>query len=107
MSGRVEKRLSRKTIEKLSLAENIEFDGTLADMPCTYCFRNKKSCIMADNSARCSECVRRGRSCDGTKVASSRESFARGSAWSGVLTFGSEPSFDTGEASESRRRSSE
>ncbi|KAI8660043.1 hypothetical protein NCS56_01222900 [Fusarium sp. Ph1] len=40
-------------------------------MPCSYCFKHKKECLMAEDLARCSECIRRGRSCDGTRVASS------------------------------------
>ncbi|KAH7208363.1 hypothetical protein BKA60DRAFT_577882 [Fusarium oxysporum] len=41
-------------------------------MPCTYCFKNKKECRFDDveKSSRCLECVRRGRSCDGVRVAS-------------------------------------
>jgi len=40
-------------------------------MPCTFCHRNKLSCKMADDSSRCLECVRRGRTCDGLFVGAS------------------------------------
>ncbi|KAK4095871.1 hypothetical protein N658DRAFT_502222 [Parathielavia hyrcaniae] len=39
-------------------------------MPCSWCFRRNLACRMAAGSSRCSECVRRGRSCDGSSVAS-------------------------------------
>lgn len=70
MSGRISKR-SRKTAERRDLSAIIDRQGAEADMPCTYCFRNKKPCRFDDKSTRCSECVRRGRSCDGTFVANS------------------------------------
>lgn len=75
MSGRIEKRLlkpkSKKTDERIVLAGVVDDTGQSADMPCTFCFRNNKPCRMAGESSRCSECVRRGRSCDGVLVASS------------------------------------
>ncbi|KAF4463895.1 hypothetical protein FALBO_9278 [Fusarium albosuccineum] len=71
MSSRVSKRSARKTEERKFLSELVESSGTAADMPCSYCFKHRKECLMADDSARCSECIRRGRSCDGTRVASS------------------------------------
>ncbi|CAF3615951.1 unnamed protein product [Fusarium graminearum] len=42
-------------------------------MPCSYCFSKKLECRFddMDRSSRCIECVRRGRSCDGVRVASS------------------------------------
>ncbi|KAK4107657.1 hypothetical protein N656DRAFT_785137 [Canariomyces notabilis] len=39
-------------------------------MPCSWCFKRTVPCRMAASSSRCAECVRRGRSCDGSSVAS-------------------------------------
>lgn len=39
-------------------------------MPCTYCFKNNKPCRFLPPATKCSECTRRGRSCDGQSVAS-------------------------------------
>jgi hypothetical protein len=77
MSGRIEKGYneiskSKKSCERAVLASLIDESGVDADMPCTYCFKNNKACRMNGDSSRCSECVRRGRSCDGVLVASSR-----------------------------------
>ena len=54
----------------VDLAEAIALTGVGADMPCSYCFRHDLSCRMAEESSRCSECARRGRSCDGGLVGS-------------------------------------
>ncbi|SCO91359.1 uncharacterized protein FRV6_15487 [Fusarium oxysporum] len=40
-------------------------------MPYTRCFRAGKKCLMSADSARCSECIRSKKSCDGTRVVSS------------------------------------
>lgn len=71
MSGRIEKPKSRKTQSRLALASAIELSGTATEMPCTRCFRQNLACKMDEKSSRCAECVRVGRSCDGTFVASS------------------------------------
>ena len=71
MTDRVSKSVSRKTRERNLLASFIQSQGTVADMPCTYCFRKKVSCRIIQDSSRCQECVKRGRSCDGVLVASS------------------------------------
>lgn len=72
MSGRISKRTSTKTAQRAVLAAQIESDGVEV-MPCSYCYRQQKVCRVAANSSRCSECARRGRSCDGVGVASARE----------------------------------
>ncbi|KAI7762650.1 hypothetical protein LZL87_014273 [Fusarium oxysporum] len=71
MSSRISKSINRKTKERKFLAKSIKLSRKLADMPCSYCFKHQKECLMTADSSRCSECVRRGRSCDGTRVASS------------------------------------
>lgn len=71
---RIEKSRSKKTRERSSLQEYIALNGRTADMPCSYCFKNKKkNCKIAERSSRCEECVSRGQSCDGLLVASSLE----------------------------------
>ncbi|CRK39963.1 hypothetical protein BN1708_008067 [Verticillium longisporum] len=37
-------------------------------MPCSFCQRKGWKCRMVEGVSRCSECVRRGRSCDGSGV---------------------------------------
>jgi hypothetical protein len=71
MSDGVARKGSRKSSERADLAAAIDLNGSVADMPCSFCFKRKISCRMAEESSRCSECIRRGRSCDGTLVASS------------------------------------
>lgn len=71
MSGRVPKSRSSKSIQRSALACRISERGFDAEMPCTACFRGKRVCRMSDESSRCLECVRRGRSCDGITVGSS------------------------------------
>lgn len=70
MSGRIEKSKSAKTRARLALADHIAESGETTEMPCTRCFRQNLACVMHEDSSRCSECVRVGRSCDGTFVAS-------------------------------------
>ncbi|PTB34720.1 hypothetical protein M441DRAFT_63226, partial [Trichoderma asperellum CBS 433.97] len=71
MTDRVSKSVPRKTRERNLLASFILSHGSDSDMPCTYCFRKKIPCRMVEDSSRCYECVKRGRSCDGVLVASS------------------------------------
>jgi len=71
MSSRVEKRRSKKTDERSALFAVIEHNGSDI-MPCTYCFKNNLRCrIFGAASDKCSNCVKRGRPCDGNFVASS------------------------------------
>ena len=65
---------SKAPRNRLILADAIESLGTETEMPCTYCFKNNKACVMSEGSSRCTECVQRGRSCDGVFMASARES---------------------------------
>ena len=68
MSARVEKtRRSPKTEQRIALAALIDRIGFEA-MPCSSCSRHGWKCIMAEGRPRCKECVRRGRSCDGSGV---------------------------------------
>ncbi|KNA98266.1 hypothetical protein FOXG_02651 [Fusarium oxysporum f. sp. lycopersici 4287] len=99
MSGRVTKRSSKKskksiipqeaiknlfesgdkvperrdiTEDRASLHRFAVKNSLPAAMPCTYYFKNKKECRFNDvkKSSRYLECVRRGRSCNGVRVAS-------------------------------------
>jgi hypothetical protein len=76
MPDRVTKRraTSATASARALLASRIFADGVEV-MPCQYCFRHQKVCKVAKDSSRCAECVRRGRACSGTSVASSRELF--------------------------------
>jgi hypothetical protein len=78
MSGRVEKASHKKTRERLSLSSSIASLGTVADMPCSFCFKRGlgAKCRMIEKSSRCQECTARGRSCDGFLVAASLERLA-------------------------------
>lgn len=101
MSNRVSKQYSRKThaereLERLKkdrdvakLAESVALSGEQADMPCTRCFRagTGEKCLMSPDSSRCSECVRKRKPCDGTRVASSRESISFDLLFLIILTF--------------------
>ncbi|KAK8103483.1 uncharacterized protein PG998_000823 [Apiospora kogelbergensis] len=56
MPDRIEKSKSKKTRERSSLQEYIALNGRTADMPCSYCFKNKKkNCKIAERSSRCEE----------------------------------------------------
>ncbi|TPX15099.1 uncharacterized protein E0L32_012438, partial [Thyridium curvatum] len=71
-SGRVEKRSARypkksSTERNEQLASEIDSSGYEV-MPCSWCFDHGLECKMIERTRRCSECVRRGRSCDGTGV---------------------------------------
>ena len=74
MSNRVQKKKPRDTTqERKVLAEKTELDG-VEDMPCSRCWNTKPRprCVVAEGSRRCARCVRLGKSCDGTSVASLR-----------------------------------
>ncbi|EAQ87656.1 hypothetical protein CHGG_04275 [Chaetomium globosum CBS 148.51] len=63
----VEKRQSKSARYRASLAENIEKNGFVV-MPCTWCATQNLTCRMLPKVKRCSACVQRGRSCDGSGV---------------------------------------
>ncbi|KAK3896392.1 hypothetical protein C8A05DRAFT_48491 [Staphylotrichum tortipilum] len=66
MSDRVAKK-SSKTIQRATLAATIDELG-FEVMPCSFCHSKGLRCKMLERSSRCGECVRRGRSCDGSGV---------------------------------------
>ena len=66
MSGRIEKK-SSKAVQRSSLAATIDALG-FEVMPCSFCHSKGLRCKMIERSSRCGECVRRGRSCDGSGV---------------------------------------
>ena len=68
MSGRAQKRSSKKSQERAALASFVESSG-VDTMPSSWCFKRNLACRMASGSSRCAKCVRRGRSCDGSSVA--------------------------------------
>jgi len=68
MSGRVTKRVcdsaSSKTLTKNRLVAFIERFG-FTMLACSSCRKHKRTCLVAEGKARCSECVARGYlSCD-------------------------------------------
>jgi hypothetical protein len=67
MSNRVAKPRFTKTEQRSKLAAAIEEFGVVV-MPCSFCHSRKLSCKMMEGVSRCKECVRRGRSCDGSGV---------------------------------------
>ena len=69
MSGRIEKQKSpsKKTQQRIALAQLIDVQGEEV-MPCSFCSSKGWKCQMMVGVSRCKECVRRGRSCDGTGV---------------------------------------
>ncbi len=73
MSSRVTKSRSRKVSERSVLAAYVA-EGGVISMPCSRCFRLQIACKISDQSSRCAACIESGRSCDGTSVASFRES---------------------------------
>jgi hypothetical protein len=85
MTGRIEKK-SSKTSQRSALAAAIDELG-FEVMPCSFCHSKGLRCKMIERSSRCGECVRRGRSCDGSGVpVSSREFFFFFQALLPVLT---------------------
>ena len=64
-------RPSQKAAQRSALASLIDRNGIAVDMPCSSCFKAQRVCRMSGDSSRCLECVKRGRSCDGSSVASS------------------------------------
>ncbi|EXK24296.1 hypothetical protein FOMG_18967 [Fusarium oxysporum f. sp. melonis 26406] len=80
MSGRVMKQKLKKSSDPPNTSDEGEsllhfavLNHYSVDMPCTNCFKNKIDCQF-DNAGRfirCEECIRRDRSCDSVRVASS------------------------------------
>jgi len=72
----VEKRKTpSKTLQRSALAAAIDELGYEV-MPCSFCHSKGTKCKMIERASRCGECVRRGRSCDGSGVpVSSRSCF--------------------------------
>jgi hypothetical protein len=70
MPDRVEKARSLKTQQRFKLFATIEEFG-FEVMPCSFCSKKGWKCHMMQDISRCKECVRRGRSCDGSGVAMS------------------------------------
>ncbi|EXF84887.1 hypothetical protein CFIO01_13752 [Colletotrichum fioriniae PJ7] len=73
MSGRVKKRSSKESASSLRSACDDVFDrfGSNDVMPCTRCFRAKRTCRMAEGANTCQGCKNLKRPCDGLVVASS------------------------------------
>lgn len=53
---------SKASVQKKSLARKIEDQGFIMISSCVRCARLNKNCIKSEDSDRCSECVREGRS---------------------------------------------
>ena len=53
---------SRKYKERIAAAKLIEITG-FEMVPCEYCEKMERKCVVAKGSSRCSECMRRGQSC--------------------------------------------
>jgi hypothetical protein len=54
---------ARKKREQFALARRILRDG-IETMPCSFCQKNGKTCVVSSESSRCSECARLGKKCD-------------------------------------------
>ncbi|KAH7633201.1 hypothetical protein B0T09DRAFT_333195 [Sordaria sp. MPI-SDFR-AT-0083] len=62
-------RSSRRNAAARALADSVELLGQPTIMPCSFCHRNNRSCIMDPaRSSSCSECIRRKGRCDGVDV---------------------------------------
>jgi len=57
--------MSRSTKNRLRLAAEIAKNGRPVSVPCDFCLLSNSNCIAMEGTARpkCSECVRRGKSC--------------------------------------------
>ena len=67
MTNRVEKSKSKKSSERDLLVLSILQFG-VDTMPCSFCSKRGLRCRIIEKSSRCGECVRRGRSYDGTGI---------------------------------------
>ncbi|KAK8024209.1 hypothetical protein PG993_003996 [Apiospora rasikravindrae] len=102
MSGRVEKSTPRSKSKKTEQRHNLvalldEFGFEV--MPCSLCAEKGWRCTMMEGVSRCKECVRRGRSCDGSGLSVS--------AVSRVVDESRRLRSEEQEASDSLRRASE
>lgn len=70
MSGGIPKPRSVKSQQRDRLYASIHEFGVEV-MPCSFCYRKGWKCHMMPGVSRCKECVRRGRSCDGSGVPTS------------------------------------
>ena len=57
---------SHSTNRRAELAARLLRHGVAATVTCSHCAESESPCVFAKESHRCSECVRRGRSCDGS-----------------------------------------
>ncbi|KAF3768436.1 hypothetical protein M406DRAFT_249642 [Cryphonectria parasitica EP155] len=67
MSNRVDKPFSKKTEQRNRLFLAVDQFG-FEIMLCTACASRSLVCKMMDDTKRCSQCIRRARSCDGCEV---------------------------------------
>ena len=67
MFNRIEKSSSKKTDQRYKLFAAIE-EFNFEVMPYTLCFKRGWKCQIMEGVSRYKECVRRGRSCDGSGV---------------------------------------
>jgi hypothetical protein len=67
---------SPETQRRLARAKLIASTG-YEIMPCSLCVENHTKCMMKDGWKNCSECTRRGRTCDGKGVTLTEGWFAR------------------------------
>lgn len=72
LQSRVSRRSSRnsqKNSSETALSAHVAFFGATSSMPCSNCFRSNRSCVIAEKSRRCRECIDRKISCDGNNFA--------------------------------------
>ena len=55
---------SRKTTQRLSLAEQVSLRGITAMVACTRCALKQRECRLSSLSRKCSECIRTGKRCE-------------------------------------------
>jgi len=55
---------SRKTSQRLNLAEQVLLKGVLAMVACVRCTRQQKECRLSSLSQKCGECIRTGKKCE-------------------------------------------
>lgn len=65
---------SAETARRKARAALIFSEGYVV-MPCSFCSAKGLQCVMKEGHKNCSECTRRGRSCDGKGVSLSEGMF--------------------------------